>query len=499
MARLFYLACLLGAVSAVDLSRFRIKRDGEGDVTAAVQDAVNTLLNKETPLLVWPRLTELTDLFGHRITGSESLERALQYIETVAKTDNLTVISEPVSVTYWKRGQESLSLVSQQNTRGGDLKLPVIGLGNTTTTPKEGFTAPVVVVHNEEEFNATEVKDSIVLWNVPFTTYGETVRFRRRGRVLGELKGSKAMLIRSVTPFSLNTLHTGTSGGEGVPAAAVTIETAEFLDRMYTRWKNAANSTSPYANEFKQPVVKLLLENERQPKQSRNILVEIKGRELPDEVVILGGHIDSWDVGAGAMDDGAGAFIGWEAVRLISKLPRPPKRTIRTVFWMDEEQGGSGSDAYLAARKKDNTLSKHVFAIESDEGVFRPFGLSYKVTKNETGPLEKLQELSSKYLGQRDGTEVISGGAAADIENLCDNGVPCAAWMSYDALKRNVRPDQPLEYNSYFYYHHTDADTPEALNRTDVEESARVLAAWAYVIAEEGVGAVPQAQNQTQA
>ncbi|KAL1918551.1 uncharacterized protein VTP21DRAFT_3211 [Calcarisporiella thermophila] len=440
----------------------------------------------------WDRLAEMTDLYGSRIIGSPSLEKSIDWIITIAsKIDGLTVRTEPVDVFYWKRGEEALQLLAPTtrniNYGGGDtpISLPVIGLGNSSSTDKEGVEGALVVVGSLEEFNAVDVKGKIVLWNVPFSTYKDTVYFRTWGRPAVEARGGIAMLIRSITPFSLSTLHTGATRHANIPAAAITVETAEFLHRIYKRYVNRANNTSIYANEFVEPRVRLKLMNTREPTKSRNVLIEWRGRELPDEVVVVGGHIDSWDVGTGAMDNAGGAITAWEAVRLISLLKQPPKRTVRAVLWCVEELGLAAAYAYTAARIKDNTLQKHIFAIETDTGIFRPFGLFF-ANPNQTQVLNKLKEYGQVYGRGYDGFEVGQGEPEYDIEPLCKRGVMCASWQSYDGLYRDIEPN-PAGNRGYFYWHHTWADDPSMMNATDMANSAKAMAAWAFIIAEIGL------------
>ncbi|KAL1915817.1 uncharacterized protein VTP21DRAFT_6205 [Calcarisporiella thermophila] len=479
---------LMNRVWTLPLQMQDVRSDTE---TKKSVDAIFNIENRK--ILAWDRLAEMTDLYGSRLSGSPSLEKSLDWIvATATKKDNLTVRSEPVNVFYWQRGEESLQLLAPTtrnlNYGGGDtpVELPVIGLGNSTSTDENGVEGSLVVVRSEKEFNNADIRGKIVLWNVPYTSYGSTVRYRRWGRVAVEKRGGIAMLVRSVTPFSLSSFHTGITEPAMIPAAAVTIETAEFLDRIYNRYVNRNYSTSLFADQFVEPRLRLKLKSIRKPAKSRNILVEVKGRELPDEVVVVGGHIDSWDIGTGAVDDGGGAFIGWEAVRIISGLKRLPRRTVRAVFWADEEVGGAGATEYASARKRDNTLHKHVFAMESDEGVFRPFGLFF-ANLNQTNVLSTLKEYGQIYGGRRDGFEVVKGGAEADILPLCQLGVLCAGWQSYDAINREIRPDQPGGHNGYFYWHHTWADDPSKLNAADMANSAKAMAVWAYVIAEHGL------------
>ncbi|HXI19942.1 MAG TPA: M20/M25/M40 family metallo-hydrolase, partial [Gemmatimonadales bacterium] len=311
----------------------------------------------------YDRLGRLVDGFGHRLSGSASLERAIDWVLAEMKRDGLAnAHTEPVMVPHWVRGRESAELVSPR-----PAPLPMLGLGMSVGTPKRGITAPVLVVNSFDELraHAAEVKGKMVLFDVPFTTYDETVQYRGRGPLEAERLGAVACLIRSVTPFSIRSPHTGSIRRDtlaNIPAAALTVEDAEMLHRMQDRGERI--------------VVRLRMEARQLPDApSRNVMAELPGRERPDEVVIVSGHLDSWDVGQGAMDDGGGVVAAWEAVRLLKRLGLVPRRTIRVIGWTNEENGARGGRAYREAH--DAELGRHVLAIESDEGAFAPRGFGF--------------------------------------------------------------------------------------------------------------------------
>ncbi|KAK9767134.1 hypothetical protein K7432_003293 [Basidiobolus ranarum] len=428
---------------------------------------------------VWDRLAEMTDLYGARPTGSKNLEDSIDWIvRTIKKEDkNLTVTTQDVKVDVWHRQEESLSLFTPTR---GKVELDVKALGRSVETGRHGLTADVSVGSNYEQLEAVKdkVKGKIVLYNNPFTTYGRSVGYRSKGAVTAEKYGAIAVLVRSVTPFSLNTIHIGSTTRATIPAAAISLEDANLLGRMYNR---SLSADPRYANKkhFPIPRVNLRLRNTFKPlsKTSRNIIVEVKGREKPDEIVVIGGHIDSWDVGVGAMDDGGGAFTAWEAIRLISQLPTPPRRTIRTIFWVDEENGGAGSRAYFEKYK--NEISKHVFALESDSGNFKPWGISFQGSSEAQQAVAKI---GAEHLSVLSAGNVVKGGAGADVDNLCQAGVPCAEFITADHIT-GLTPDAAYQ-KGYFYYHHTAGDRMEALDATDLSANAATMATWAYVIAE---------------
>ncbi len=278
------------------------------------------------------------DTFGHRLSGSASLEAAIDWILSEMKADGLqNVRGERAMVPHWVRGAESADLIKP---RAAPLRM--LGLGGSIATPKNGITAPVLVVNSFDDLRsrASEAKGKIVLFDAPFTSYRETVHYRVEGASAAARVGAVACLIRSVASFSIRSPHTGVMHYDStvarIPTAALSVEDAEMLHRFQDRGQPV--------------VVRLRMAARTLPDvPSRNVVAEVTGRERPDEVVVLGGHIDSWDVGQGAMDDGGGAVAAWQAVRLIHRLGLHPRRTIRVVLWTNEENGGKGALAYRDA------------------------------------------------------------------------------------------------------------------------------------------------------
>ena len=314
----------------------------------------------------WERLAELGDTFGHRLSGSQSLDDAIQWAVQQMKKDGLeNVHTEPVKVPHWVRGQESVEIVAPRRHA-----MVMLGLGNSVGTPAEGVEGEILVVRSYEELDAAadrgRSRDVSCLFNVPFTNYGETVQFRATGPSRAAARGAIAALVRSVGPPGLRLPHTGalsyTEGVPQIPAAAITTEDADRLQRMQDRGTRVR--------------VRLKMEAKFLPDaDSFNVVGEIRGREKPDEVVVVGGHFDSWDVGTGSTDDGGGCIVTWEALRLMKKLNLRPRRTVRVVLWTNEENGGRGGLAYRD-RYKDQ-LANHVLMLESDAGVFRPTGFGF--------------------------------------------------------------------------------------------------------------------------
>ena len=310
----------------------------------------------------WLRLAELTDRFGNRLSGSQSLERALDWVLDQMRADGLDdVHAERAMVPHWVRGNESLQLVEPRPAR-----LPMLGLGGSIATPPGGITAPVLVVSDTLELaaRAAEARGKIVLFDAPYVNYGVTVQYRAHGAVWASRVGAVAALLRSVSPFEMREPHTGVtyydSTVRAIPFAAMAIEDAAMLHRMQNRGQHV--------------VVTLKMEARTLPDApSRNVIGELRGRERPDEVVVVSGHMDSWDVGTGAMDDGGGVMVAWEALRVMKRLGLRPRRTVRVVGWTNEENGDRGGEAYRDAHAAQ--LGDHDLAIESDGGVFRPTGL----------------------------------------------------------------------------------------------------------------------------
>ena len=391
----------------------------------------------------WNRLAEMVDTYGNRPVGSANLESAIDWVVAQMKKDGLdNVHTEPVMVPHWVRGHESAMLLAPHRA-----PLHMLGLGQSVGTPAGGITAPVLVVNDFADLraHAAQAKGKIVLFDhhfdeskAPFEAYGEDVIYRFAAADSAAAFGAVAALVRSVTPHSLSTPHTGAMGygdttarAHHIAAAAITLEDADMLHRIQNRGQVSRVTLSMEAHTL--PDAK-----------SRNVIAEVRGGELPDEVIVLGGHIDSWDVGQGAMDDGGGVVAAWEALRLIKQLGLKPRRTIRVVAWVNEEMGGRGAKAYRDTHRAE--LAKTKFALESDNGAFTPKGIRL------TGPdslLPVVQQLIAP-LARIGVTEAKMGDPEADVEPLAEAGVPALA-LDIDASR-------------YFWYHHTDADMMNALD-----------------------------------
>jgi carboxypeptidase Q len=403
----------------------------------------------------YKRLAYLTDHIGNRLSGSTSLERAIEWALMEMKADGLdNVHAEKVMVPHWVRGEESLEIVSPFAR-----KLTLLGLGNSVGTPIDGITAEAVVVRNFDELDllGERVKGKIVVYNVPFTNYGETVRYRSSGASRAARYGAVAALVRSVTPVSLQTPHTGAMNYDDkqpkIPAAAITIEGAELLQRLNDRGER--------------PMLRLKMEAHFLPDaESANVVGEIKGSEKPDEVVLVSGHFDSWDVGQGAHDDGGPSIVVWDAVRLIKQLGLKPRRTIRVVLYTNEENGLRGGNAYRDAHRAE--LSKHILAIEADSGVYRPEGLGL-ATAAPPQTRANLMEIAKLLAGIR-ADRIAANGGGADIGPLMREGV--------------VGASLDVDGTHYFDIHHTHADTLDKIDPQDLAQCVAVVAVMAYTVAD---------------
>jgi len=428
----------LGAQSITD----RYRADADRIIDAALKDST-----------AWNRLAEMTERFGNRLSGTPALEQTIDWVIARMKEDGLqNVRGEPAMVPVWVRGEESAQMV-----RPRVQNLPMLGLGGSIATPPGGITADVLVVGSFSDLTAKAAQASgkIVLYDVPFTNYGETVQYRARGAVAAAKVGAVGALVRSVTPYSQRTPHTGGMSYDStvrrIPAAAITVEDAEMIHRLVDRGERVRVTLEMSAKTLPDA-------------PSRNVMGELVGSEKPDEIVVFGGHIDSWDVGRGAMDDGGGVVVAWEAVRLLKRLGLKPRRTIRVVGWTNEENGGRGGQAYRDAHRAE--VDKHVLAIESDGGVFKPQGFSFTGSDAAVDMLKQIALL----LDRIDAGAMVKGGGGADIGPIMALGVP-GLGLNVDGTK-------------YFWYHHTEADTIDKLDPNEMARCVAAMAVMAYVAAD---------------
>jgi carboxypeptidase Q len=421
------------------------------DYRAATSRIIGAALTSDK---AYSRLAHLTDHIGNRLSGSKNLELAIEWALAEMKKDGLdNVRGEKVMVPHWVRGEESLELTSPISRR-----LTMLGLGNSVGTPTEGITAEAIVVNSFVDLDhlGESVRGKIVVFNVPFTNYGETSRYRTAGPSRAAQYGAVATIVRSVTPRSLQSPHTGVTNYDPnqpkIPAAAVTIEGAELLQRMFDRGEH--------------PMLRLKMEAKFLPDaESANVIAELKGTARPDEIVLVSGHYDSWDVGQGAHDDGGNCIVAWETIRLLKELGLRPRRTIRAVLYTNEENGLRGGNAYRETHASE--VAKHVLAIEADSGVYQPQGFGLIAT----APLQaraNMLEIAKLLAGIRSNRIAATGGGA-DIGPITRDGVVGAS----------LDVDGP-----YFDIHHTHADTLDKINPQDLALCVATMAVMAYVVAD---------------
>lgn len=402
----------------------------------------------------WRRLAVLTDSIGNRLSGTPQLDRAIQWATEEMKRDGLeNVHTETVMVPKWVRGAESAEIVEPAHHA-----IAMLGLGGSVATPPEGVQADVLIVHSFEELDASasQARGRIVFFNVSYTNYGETVRFRSGGPSRAATYGAAAMLIRSVGLPGLRLPHTGalqyTPDAPRIPAAAIASEDADRLQRMADRGGRVVVRLKMQAH-FDSDV------------ESANVVGEIRGREKPDEVVVIGGHLDSWDVGAGATDDGGGCVVTWEALRIMKKLNLRPRRTVRVVLWTNEENGGRGGQAYRDRHREE--LSKHVMMMESDSGVFRPLGFGFTGSESARQTVKAIAMLLRGLAADQIGP----AGGGADIGPSVQEGKMPSMSLEVDGSK-------------YFLIHHTEADTIDKIDPVEMAKCAAAVAVMTYVVAD---------------
>ena len=403
----------------------------------------------------YARLAHLTDHIGNRLSGSTNLERAIEWAVAEMKRDGLdNVRTEKVIVPHWVRGEESLELLTPV-----PRKLQMLGLGNSIGTPAEGISAEAIVVRDFAELDrlGERVRGKIVVYNAPYINYGTTVLYRLQGASRAARYGAVAALVRSITPVSLQTPHTGAMAYDAdqpkIPTAAITIEVAELLQRMNDRGEH--------------PTLRLRMEAKFLPDaESANVIAELRGSERPDEIVLIGGHFDSWDVGQGAHDDGGGCIVAWETIRLLKELGLKPRRTIRVVLFTNEENGTRGGNAYRDAHRAE--IPNHVLAIESDSGVYRPVGFGLAATAPPQAR-SNMQEIA-KLLAGIDADDIGANGGGSDIGPVMREGV-IGASLDVDGAH-------------YFDIHHTQADTLDKVNPRELALCVATMAVMAYTVAD---------------
>ena len=418
----------------------------------------------------YDHLAHLTDEIGPRLSGSKNAEEAVRWTTQQFRSWGIDVRNERVVVPHWVRGAERATLVSHR-----DHNLVVTALGGSVATPPNGITADVVEVSSFDELTKLgheKIKGKIVVYYNPmdmalvesgraFEAYRLAVEYRAAGPSRAAELGALAVVIRSVSSASLRTPHTGSLHYDDkqpkIPAAAMSVEDSELVHRLVARGDRVR--------------MHLVLTPRTLPDVvSANVIAEIRGAELPNEVVLIGGHLDSWDLGTGAIDNGSGVAMVMETMRALHELGMRPKRTIRCVLFMNEENGLKGGHGYFDNVAKKEELRNHVAVIETDAGAAPPVGF---ITTLEGKALERVQSrtrvLSRIAPIRFDSSQHIG----ADTSPLTDAGIPGFGLV----------PDP----RHYFDYHHSPADTLDKVDPKALAQDTAAVAALAWMLAEDGL------------
>jgi carboxypeptidase Q len=415
-------------------------------------------------------LRHLTDNIGPRIAGSPQAQHAVEWVAEEMRALGATVTIEKTTVPHWVRGEETAELTAWPGmTPKTTQKIVLTALGGSVATPKDGISAPVVVVDSFADLKALPkdaAKGKILLFNEHFDkglaaqgrgdeAYGEAVMYRGAAPSVAASVGAVATLVRSVGGADYRLPHTGMTyyapGAQKIPAGAVTAEDADLLKNLASQGEVQMHLT--------------LTPETLAPVETANVIADWKGTEHPEQVVIVSGHLDSWDLATGAIDDGAGIVVSMQAIHLLQNLGIHPRRTVRFVAWMDEEQGSYGAQTY--AKDYAGELQNHVGAIESDLGAGHPTGIYFQGGAGLDAwlrPLSRVLAPIGAPLLQR------SAETGEDINSVTEKGVPGFA------------PIQDSRY--YFNYHHTAADTFDKVNPRELGENAAVMAVTAYALAD---------------
>jgi carboxypeptidase Q len=411
------------------------------------------------------QVAHLTENIGPRPSGSSQAKAAVDYVANELRRLGLEVQLEEVRVPHWARGAESAELTEYPG-QASDSKQKIVltALGGSSATPSDGVTADVIVVNDFDELKArghAEVAGKIVLFNeifdrqkaaagLAFVAYGEAVRYRSAGpRSAAEL-GAVAALVRSVGNADYRLPHTGFSVPAGIPAGAVTAEDADLIAHLVSQGKVRMHLT----------LTPQLLADAT----SYNVVADLKGSEHPDRIVVVSGHLDSWDLGTGAIDDAAGVAVAMETAEILERLRFRPKRTLRVIAWMDEENGGAGSQAY--SKDHSQEFPRHIAAIESDSGAAHPLGFDTKMSGSASELLRPVQ-MVLQSIGAN-ALEPSNYAPGADIAAMSEAGVPALGLLQ--------------DGRTYFNYHHTAADTLDKIVPSELRENAAAMAVMGFAL-----------------
>jgi carboxypeptidase Q len=415
----------------------------------------------------YQQLEYLSDSIGPRPQGSVQADAAAHYVADQMRKLGLDVHLEPVPVHRFERGTDAAELVEYPgHVEGTKQKIYVTALRGNSPTPQEGITADVVVVNgfdDLQQLGREKVSGRIVLFNVIYdhqkamagqagAAYGEVVRYRGSGALAASELGAVGSLVRTAGDGAYRVPHTGSSTDAPIPAGAVSAEDAGLIARLAERGRVR---------------IHLTLTTKVGPEaQGYNMVADLKGSEHPEQVVIVSGHLDSWDLGTGAIDDGAGVVVAMETAEVLHKLNLHPRRTLRVIAWMNEEMGATGASTY--AKDQEGNIANHIAAIESDLGAEHPLGFHAKVSDAAQKQLSPVLSALSTFGGNL--LQIVPQSPETDVEPLADKGVPVfGIWQN--GL-------------TYFTYHHSAADTLDKVVPEQLRENAACMAVMGYALAE---------------
>ncbi len=418
----------------------------------------------------YPWLTHLCTKIGARLSGSPQAQKAVDYTRKMLDTCGFSTRLQACKVPHWVRGEkEILKTVNSKTLKNSELR--VLAIGNSVGTGAKGLTADVIEVKSLDEVDALgeKVKGKIVFYNRPmdrtqiytFFAYGGAGDQRRTGASRAAKYGAVAVVVRSLTTELDDRPHTGSivydEKQPKIPAVCISTNDAEKLSK--------ALNTEGGLRLFMRSTCQMLPDAD-----GYNVIGEIKGSEKPEEIIVVGGHLDSWDAAQGAHDDGAGSVQSMDVLFLLKKMGYRPKRTIRCVLFANEENGLRGGTKYAEEAK--NANEKHIFAVESDAGGFSPRGFSFDADADVfTEKFKKVSDFQS--ILQPYGIDFSKGGSGADISPLKPSKL----------LLAGLRPDS----QRYFDFHHTTFDKIEAVNRRELELGSAAMASLIYLIDKYGL------------
>ena len=410
-------------------------------------------------------LDYLSNQIGGRLSGSINYDRSVKWGMGELEMINLdSVWLQPVMIPKWVRGAPEYAHI--ESSPGNTISVPIAALGGSISTPSIGISANVIEVKNFNELKMIgkdSIRGKIIFYNRPmdptlintFQAYGGSVNQRTQGAVEAAKLGAIGVIVRSMTTSLDDYPHTGSMYYEGlslnqrIPAAAISTNGAELLSSMLSLNPNIKFFFRQNSKNFPDVL-------------SHNVIAQINGSEKPDEIIVIGGHLDSWDLGDGSHDDGAGIVQSMEVLRILKDLNYSPKRTIRVVLFANEENGLRGGTKYAEEAILNN--EKHFFALESDAGGFTPRGFSFDTSEKEFKTIKKFENLFIKY-GM---DNFFIGGSGADIGPL-KNG---------EVILAGLRPDT----QRYFDYHHAASDTFDKINKRELELGAAAMTALVYLL-----------------